>query len=258
MHGSFLYYFPGVTATSIDRKWLRQSPLGDVLRDIWERGEGWGLLHRAEVVRGPDSGNGVVISANPPDTQPVGYYPERQVWKETQRGWIGFDKEHKPGPQSLVRRRLVTGLESELADGNVWHLPTIAQPTSPNVLPLTVRLPTVVTSESIQTKKPKIVEHYAGLWELTAKVFDWQVAGVNPYADKSETYLWAYRSACEFLGLNYRVAVEEVDILELLEDEDHAAVIAAAIDIETVEKILHARNSGVPTDPTQVPEFQSS
>lgn len=249
--GAFLYYVPNIDGAKLSREWLRKSPLCEVLRDCWERNTGWSLVNMCDCNNGPDGLRGVVFSFGSADQQVTKYDPAHQRWVDCGTHWLGIDERFPPHPSSLQRRRIIPGEEHELNDGNVWILPIVSQPSdTPNLRPWRVALPTIETLASLKSGAPKFVEHYQAIWDLTAKIINWQLLGLPVAETPAESVLFLYEAACTLLGLNYRIGPHEADMLELFQEEDRARVLYVAIDMATVDQIMEARNAGRSTDPT--------
>lgn len=244
--GAFLYFVPGKTANDITPEWLKGSPLSNVLRDCWERRSGMSRLERLECHAGPDGGRGVILTAAAPQSQAMGYKPALQTWANVGPYWLGFQNDMRPGPESLARPRIIEGPERELADGNIWVLPIVAQPKAETITPWTVSLPNVVSS----TGKWTLAERYQAVWDATAKIINYLLLGTPVAEDAAKSFGFLYQTAAMILGLNYRVGPHELDTLQLLEDDDHAAILRAACDMDTVDAIVAAKSSPVPANPT--------
>lgn len=250
--GAFLYFVPDLSKPQVTREWLRSSPLCEVLRDVWERSEGWRLLHITECNRGPNGQRGILLAANPCDEQGAFYVEDQQDWRDVGSHWIGIDRRYKPTAESLRRRRLVPGIEVELATGGVWVLPIIRKPNSETVLPSMPCIPLVQTSGR-GVPAARIPERYQGIWELTGRLFNWYFLSVPLTDTKADSASVLYDAAAVCLGVNYRVGPHELDSLECLEDDDVTEIIRAAIDADTVDEIVKARERTPDENPLTAP-----
>jgi hypothetical protein len=248
--GVFLYFFPGLTEKEITREWLRGSPIAEPMRDIWERNEGFRLRNITVVNNGP-SGSGIIFAAvNDPEQsqQPIGYYKDHQRWTDCGSYWLGIDDRFPPTAVSLERRKVVPGIDTELAAGWVWCLPIIRQPDKDTRAANVCCLPSVQTSTAM-----KVPERYRAIWQLTGTLFDWMYNAIPLTDSKSDGMRFVYESAAVLLGVNYRVGPHETDVLECFEDEDVSAVIRAAIDADAVDIIQAEYNRGNTQNPTDAP-----
>lgn len=250
--GAFLYYFPGVTIDQVTREWLRQSPVAEPLRDVWERKSAFDTtLHKTAVINGPD-GAGALIAAignREDDPQAALYQPEHQQWENVGTHWIGIDKRYPPDATSLERPRVVPGINHELATGGVWHLPIIRSPDPETLRPTISNLPLVRTAGAAV----KLPERYLQIWELTGKLFAWMMFGTPVANTRAESAVFLFDAAATCLGVNYRVGPHEIGMLECLEDDDEAAILRAAVDMDSVETIIRERNRGNTENPTSAP-----
>ncbi len=250
--GAFLYFFKDLTPSHIKREWLRSSPIAEQMRDVWERSEGWRLQQHVECNAGPGGHGGVVFSAGGPDEQMPGFYAAHQTWVDVGTHWLGIDNRFRPDAVSLQRRKIVPGVDKELAQGGVWCLPTIRRPAAGQSIPNVSCLPVVQTSGR-RGEAYKMPDRYAAIWELTGKLFNWQYLGI-PLADsKAESLSALYDAAAVCLGVNYRVGPDELDAIECLEDDDIVEIVRAAIGADEVDAIIEARNRAPQENPLTAP-----
>lgn len=250
--GAFLYFFQGLSPKDITREWLRKSPIAEQMRDIWERSEGWRLQQHVECNSGPNGHSGIILVAGNPDEQLPGYYSAHQTWVDIGTHWLGIDSRFPPSAVSLERRKVVPGVEKELAQGGVFMLPTIRRPAAGQAIPNVACLPVVQTSGR-RGEAYKMPERYAAIWELTGKLFNWQYLDVPLAESKAESLSALYDAAAVCLGVNYRVGPDELDALECLEDDDVAEIVRAAIGADEVDSIIAARNRAPQENPLTAP-----
>lgn len=149
----FLYFIDGIS----------QKPSGEQLVDlaIADRFDGPCMFAPLMPGRGPDGRTGVIVAAGGDD--PIGYYPERQVWCRVPgqpRLYLGHAADEPlPGPEDLARQRMLTGYAVRLGDGRDW------------VIPVARLLPTkLALSESGWDRRPD--ERYSALWDLSKRLLD--------------------------------------------------------------------------------------
>lgn len=228
----YLLYFP--SAKDTDRTLLKAAGLDDLARD--GAPSACGVL-----ANGPDGGGGVILHwpdpLHPERNAEPGHFPDRQVWysakPDPKRGlaarrfWLGLEVSRPPTPEDLRRRRLVAGKDIFLGDGHVWHVPAARQ------LPMVLGLD-AETGEFARN----IHADYRSFWEASTTVYGWFFPEAGqpaiPYAE-------AFELAAIFLGLNYRVSREIVDLLGLFTTDNLVEVCSAIIDYEAVVEVLAAR-----------------
>lgn len=258
---TFLYYLPTPAAPALiaDRTKLREEVRARGLADRFA-GAVTGQLARDRVVTnhvrtGPDDGAGLLLIASPWDgaPPPVSTFHAGQQWYPGDEGggtrvegqtgpgpstldsgpsyWIGIDPEHRPTPAGLRRKRLVAGYDWELADGQTWHCPTARQ------FVLTSRLPMTYRREG-GTVSGFVKEEYRRLWKESEA---WCVRFLEDYRQHRIVDLLgfegAFAAAALCLGVNYRVAQEELTLLNCIDDEALERIIDAAIDVPAVNAL---------------------
>lgn len=131
-------------------------------------------------------------------------------------------------PLSLARRKMIPGLDLDLADGQVWHVPVASVPTESfsrkSVLPHKVKL----TSDGWQANGA-VLDHVKRLDEIGAEWWDLWWPPCYAALLEGETSWDAaieespYDLAAEVLGFNYRVGSVECSVLGLFDSHDNAS-----------------------------------
>lgn len=196
------------------------------------RGAGPGGQSGLLVTRLGDGGRGL--------PERFGFYPDFQEWHDAGEFWIGLDREQRPEPEDLLRRRPRVGDWSvELSDGKHWVVPVVRRPDGSSELP-----------HSVGWRRGAFVEQirrdYAAIWERTARVVEW-FTGDGP---TRHDYAEAATIAVEVLAINYRLSEAEVTALDLLDTTNLWTVLMSAIDWQRVERLLDAQKKTTsPSDP---------
>jgi hypothetical protein len=225
-----LYFLPGLREQQFGsigqvRLILGERGLTDVFSDVPHDKMGIAEL----TGRGPGDKSGVILAYQRPDGQiprRLGYYPKEQVWQPVADGkelWIGLDPSEPPTPADLMRRRVYSGYELELAAAfgqpQAWTIPIVRRPDGSTELPTDVHWD--ATGQLVQPIKPA----YAKYWEATAEVLTWwqrEFAQVPLDA--------ALRLAIAALSINYRFGVIEHNFLRVLDSDNLFLVLALTID----------------------------
>lgn len=239
-HGTFLYYLPGLELDSVTgrptRAQIEERGLWDRLDDCISEQIARERCAFSMVEGGPDGKTGLLVVPQPHDGGVIarlGYYAEHQTWMQSQIGnyWIGTDNDHRPTPGGMARRRLVEGYDCELADGQRWQCPTIRTEI------LTARVPMTygMAGESVFGQ---VQERYREVWRESIR---WCVRFLEDYQTHRMVDLLgseeAFTGCVRCLAINYRVGVEEVTLLRLLDDDSMEQIIDAAIDMPTFRDV---------------------
>lgn len=227
----FQYYIPKVEKKDITRELLLSYAFAPALKDLLRNDAEFkriGLLNVATNALGP---SGCVVVPQPVDQSDVermGIYPDHQKWHDCGDYQVGFDLEHPPTPQGLLRPRVVSGYDHQLGDENWWTCPVIRWPGNIPNLPQSWSMTNGQLDETIL---PEFVEP----WEMSAEIFD-IFSGLREI-EKRE----AFQYATKCLALNYRLGPVEVSMLGLLTSDNYWHVVKASIDGEAIEEYLSSK-----------------
>jgi len=183
---------------------------------------------------GPGGKECVLFAAADIDVKLLYFKPNEQSWKESINGkyWLGFYKDSPPTEKTLRRKKQLAGHEVELADGNKWLVPVARIITGGSKLPQTLIFGK--DGEVVAEAIPKYAQFSAKvekLWEDFRSEFD---------GEKKQPKLTSKEQievAVEALGFNYRVGMEEVNLLKLFTTENFSEVLTAIIDIPTLMEV---------------------
>ncbi len=222
----FLYYIPGLQAVSAD----------DVKRAgldfVWG---GSGFSFR-EVAQGPDSVTGCVVARNNFGGG-MGYYPDRQDWKELKSFWIGLERDRDLTPEDLKRPDMVWGHNIQLADDNDWQIP-VAHAVDRQL----------VLGDDGQWEDGKTLGRFDVLNEHAEKIFEVLCAETEGQEDAPTiTPLEAAAMCVDALAVNYYVGPQEVNLLGLLTSRNVLEVLKAVVDLPTLIEAAKKKGEGVPT-----------
>lgn len=246
----FLYYLPGRTKDEVTPELVRSLGLGRVLEDCLTPQRFSEMPVSAVHAHGPDEGTGVILSPLPTDgTQSpgLGYLPDRQEWRPVSCPepsvsakqpaaaadepppvyWFGWFREQPPAPHTLRRHTpLIEGYELELADGQLWHCPTLRLMSGlPN-------LPCSLGINSAGSTVAQLLPAYEQQWQMAGEIFD-RMAGQTEF-----TVAEGWQYAARLLQINYRLGLHEVSALNLLTTTTYVEVLRAAIDADAIEQYL--------------------
>lgn len=174
---------------------------------------------REVINNGPDGGAGILFYwedlGRPDSNARGGVFLDSQEWKPEQgaatpRFWIGWEKDRKPTPADLERKKMHAGEAVTLCDGNAWTIPLARQ------------LPHVNGLAPGGGFVRKIKREYAAFYDLAEATLQDFLLGWNPETGQvkwSQEKCWPF--SCAALAQNYYLTPEIIDALELLEDESH-------------------------------------
>lgn len=173
---------------------------------------------------------GQLVYWDEPAIQPIGLHPEKQTWRRLtprdglarDRGWVGWWNDRPPGPGCLARKKAHAGEELKLCDGRKWQIPAMRH------------LPQAMCfDDDGQVAMQYVDARYVALAEKVSDAFGRTVADMQAVGEgetlKAQFPLreFLYLGA-EMLGLNYRLNVDLVGMLQLLGNDSMGVLFAAA------------------------------
>jgi len=187
-------------------------------------------------VAGPDGQPGQVCAVDLP-AKLHRYDADSQHWRqpEGRSWWLGIVRADPPGPEDLVRANTLPGHSVTLGDGKAWTVPIVyacglfEDDMPPVVLPKTLRLTPSGLSGTVQPA-------YSYLQEQTAKFWQWVNAEDRSIGAVSDEEM--FRLAVEALRWNYRLGVEEVNALGLIDTRSLTDIGLALIDNPTWQRVI--------------------
>lgn len=151
--------------------------------------------------------------------------------------WAGYDSQHLPTPEDLMRHKVFDGPFVRLMDERKWIVPVARQ------LPRKIRF----SPEGGITESP--TEKYRDMFSLCDKIWhmfrtDQKILddGEEPYRMDDEE---SARAALKILQLNYRIGPAEANILEIFDSESVLAVLMAFVDWTAFVEVNAARMEAV-------------
>ena len=196
-----------------------------------------------ELGRGPGGNSGTTLVLDdvaPGGSAPVcGYYPEKQTWRQFKLFWLGCETARPPRPADLVRKEILPGHLVTMGDGNPWRVP--AERFLPNRLEL---------DEDGHVQRVPLPQ-FAALKQQTRLLWDDYLQVISaagtpadgPPAEKKALRLTdaeQFRLAAHYLGVNYRLAVPECNLLGLLSEACLVRVLEAILDVPALAKMMEA------------------
>jgi hypothetical protein len=223
---SYLIYLPG--GRGADPAHMDAAGLAGLTGDnchAWES---------ADVIeRGPDGGSGTVwrfVDAKQPGRSPrLGNFPDRQTWTpqkvvagQTPRWWLGRENGSRIEPADLARPKQHEGTFVTLADGQPWLIPLARQ--CPHI---NGRGP---DGSFVRRVREEYRAYYGAAEGWLKRFMDSWIANKGARIDWAQEEVWPF--TCQALAMHYHLTPELIDLLELVEDETHYAVVNAATELE--------------------------
>lgn len=206
----FLYYIPGTTEkTAKDSPAFASGGLQIVFRDCLDN------LSYSES-KGPDGGTGLLLYAIPVSREkPFGlrYRPDAQTWIDCGSHWLGMQSNQLPEPEGLRRVKMLDSYRYALADGREWMCPKIRRGGMP-LLPAWWKMSKGQFTLEVKTE-------FVDIWNESES---WSLD------IRSISYTEAFSICALCLGLNYRIGVNEISMLNMLDAATSRDVILAALD----------------------------
>lgn len=228
----FLYYFPKLPGMNP----RLMADLGVLDRFTFHGGElrEWSVT---QVDAGPaGSGCVVAVGAAPPE-----FVPGKQQWIEGEKFWVGIET-LAPRPEDLVREVAISGYESTMADGSIWRIPMIHR-WDAKTMSHVANLPKVMR-RVMTDGKPAVQFVIRPEFEKADGIARRAFKGFVESAVVSIDNLMA--NATELLAVNYRVGLEEVGLLGILDQACAMRILALAIDVPSIlEHGQHLSEDGV-------------
>lgn len=169
---------------------------------------------------------GCIVAAG---TRPAAYQPDRQRWIPLANG-VGFvgleDVELPPGPADLERAYGVAGYAIELGDGEQWRVPLVKR-WDPQQLAHVSALPSSIAGDLVDGKykfASKVRPEYMSIDQKADSFFPAFLSGKTISIDQ------LIHDAAELLAVNYRLGVEEIMLLGLLNEETALTIMGLSID----------------------------
>lgn len=236
----FLYYIPGAPGTNAESL----KAIGLASRFVYPGGAvrfsvaGWDA--------GPHN-SGCCVHAG---KDIVTYDPDAQLWQDCGAFWIGVDRQLRPGPRDLEREVGYSGYAIALLDGAEWRVPLVRRWN--------------VAKMEMECALPKVMRPYRenGRFGIRAGVSaqheEIDRLGEQIFSAFCAQAQWQsetlFAAAAMLLAENYRVGVEEVGLLGLLDEALARRVIGLAID----EPALSAAASDLGRDGVVFAEGESN
>jgi len=171
-----------------------------------------------------------------------GYFPERQTWKCASGGshFIGMWNDARPGPEDLVRARLLDGYWVTMGDGRRWAIPVAraygGDGQGPrNVLPCSRQL-----SDDGKWEPGEVLPAYRNLWrhvERYVDIFRRMKAGDDTAIEEAGDFQQESDMIACALAANYRVGPVEVSLLGLVDSMVVAPVVEVLIDKLSLDEL---------------------
>lgn len=139
----------------------------------------------------------------------VGNDPARQHWVEVQPGrlWLGVMKNELPRPEDVMRLNTIGGYTVTDRQYLQWLIPVARA--VPENMPYGM-LPQSYKFSADGEPQPILDPQFQWLWDLSGEIMDWYRA-----ADVGEPrpHAWLIKTAARLLGVNYRLGMNELNLL---------------------------------------------
>lgn len=225
-----IVYIPG--SARADRQSLISAGLGELLDPAVDPAY-------LNTVKGPDGSHGVLVAfCGAIPLPPPAYDAETQEWLEAPpdgelakgRYWLGYVKTAKPSADVLQRSELIDGEPIRLADGNNW------------IVPCAEYAPKRLTRDRDTGDEARIVTDAHRLWvKWSNEIYRWFTstgfqAAVE--ANRAVTIPNGFRYAALTLSKNYRVNIDVLDLLGLVEDFEAFQIARVATGMTIIERLV--------------------
>lgn len=238
-----LYYLPGARSP-FGREKLEAAGLGYAVEP--------GRLTWVESLRGPEGAPAGVVCADTAGCEEarIGLYPERQVWRKApgRDWWLGWYRDHVPGPNELRREKQLAGHWVELGDGRKWLAPVARSWAGDvgNVRWVRAVEAAYALDEEGNWAVTGVAAAHEALWGAANAVWE-EVRQLEETGKRTLELQDQAGMAVLALGMNYRVSAVEASALGLLTDGAMAEIFRALIDWPKLEE-LSKKNAAGPAE----------
>ena len=187
-----------------------------------------------ETRAGPDGKEGVVIAHNSRDPNEVGYWPDKQRWRQGPSWWLGWDTGETPGPDDLARGESILGRPLALRDSRSWLIP------SGNPAADRPQLPYRLSPQPDGTEAREVVEAYQGFCTQISEAFELfcRLRGDWAQWEQQIDEALAWSIARRALAIMYRVGPVEIDALELVDSGNVNQVVGLTMDLDVINRVM--------------------
>lgn len=241
----FVYFLPNAARDQVTIQRLRDVGLGYAFED---------RVSSALVVRGPDGQRGMLVGdPQRVDENQLGYFPDRQHWREMPPApggagpiWLGWPQNVKLRPEDLCREEQIKGYWVRLADGQKWLVPIARKslPDEENALRYAIALPHVAgINASGEWANDRVVPAYEPLWQVASAFWESLLGAVVDGENATLNFSDTLDSAVKALAANYRIGPAEATALELLTMECAVEVLQSLVDWPTLKEWFAKRGA---------------
>lgn len=224
----FLYFISGSSSSNVmESEAFGSGGLQIVFRDCLDE------LVFAES-KGPGGVPGVLVYALPITREKpfaLRFREDQQEWIDCGTHWLGIQRDCGPSPDGLQRKKILESYQYYLADGREWYCPKIRR--------LDMPLVPAFWKVNKGTFRLEVKEQFVDVWEKSA---DWTNRAM-PLPEVME-------NCALLLGLNYRVGLNEISAMNMLDNKAAHDVILAAIDEQFLIDLVNAQKKSEFPDST--------
>jgi len=226
----FLYFLPGLSGCS--EKMLQSLGLYDRFVGAGGRLGAWVMR---EIERGPENRDGCMVAAG---QRPPEFNAAVQTWmrvdvpgKKPDVYFIGIENNAAPpGPDDLNTPFQIDGYGTRLGDGRVWYVPRVLRWDTEKCEHQSA-LPQALIRRIVDGR-PRVLREiqpaYKLLDEIGRRTWESYLSGV------AVPYEQVFHDVTALLSANYRIGVDEISLLGLLDDESLQEVLSLAIDMPAI------------------------
>lgn len=215
---------------------------------------------------GPDGKFGVII-ADSRTVARVGYYADEQTWLKMPAAlvpdnpkseirdpklipWVGYFTADPPGPDDLVRQRVLPGHLVRMNDDREWLAPVARGWNDDEKKPHPyIALPTLTgIDDDGAWSAGGVAPKHEQLWDIALGFWDAMISELNTDAEVGNKIVFDFAgqndAALAALQANYRIGKVEVALLGLFTDQCTGEVLQALIDGPTFKEWLKKKAAG--------------
>jgi hypothetical protein len=191
-------------------------------------------MHRQFLGGGPGGKKGLVLCDDSRGQTPT-FNPEGQRWVKRfgfPGTYVGIDNSSPPSPQMLAKETALPGVDVTLLDGQRWTIPLLRQwRESDEKILFDCQLPTVLERDQKTGRMVSgpVIHPLRSLWERSCEIADdlmdqMQGGQMRFDSDALDGFIG------DLFSINYRLTLDEIGLLGLLDVSLYSDVLFAALD----------------------------
>lgn len=195
---------------------------------------------REYLASGPGGKSGIVIASGGDVPR---YDAAKQTWSRRfgQEGsYVGCWNDNRPGPEQLARKEQLPGAELRFLDGKMWLVPVLRQwRDKEDRVVFATALPTILQRSPLTGRlvSGAVVLPLQSLWSRSCEIASALISqskggSLTIDTDELDGYI------ADLLAVNYRVTLDEISLLGLLDIDLYRKILFASLDWDRMRALV--------------------